>query len=163
MKSLVVYSSQTGNTRKLAQAAYDSLAGQKEIHKVEDAPAPDGFDLVLVGFWLKGGKPDPKSAEFIGKIGKSDVFFFATHGAAADSDHAKKAMDYAKSLAASARVLGTFNCPGEVDPAHLEKARAKEPQPVWIQQAPGAVGRPNETDFGALKSALKAAVGPAVG
>jgi flavodoxin len=44
MKSLVVYSSQTGNTRKLAQAAYDSLAGQKEIHKVEDAPAPDGFE-----------------------------------------------------------------------------------------------------------------------
>jgi hypothetical protein len=45
----------------------------------------------------------------------------------------------------------------------LEKARAKEPQPVWIQQAPGAVGRPNEADFGALKSALKAAVGPAAG
>jgi len=45
----------------------------------------------------------------------------------------------------------------------FEKARAKEPQPVWIQQVPGAVGRPNEADFGALKSALKAAVGPAAG
>lgn len=163
MKSLVVYSSETGNTRKLAQAAYDSLAGEKEIHKVEDAPGTEGFDLVVVGFWLKGGKPDPKSAEFMGKIRKSDVFLFATHGAAADSDHAKNAMDYAKSLVASARILGTFNCPGEVDPVHLEKARAKEPQPVWIQQAPGAVGRPNEADFRALKAALKAAVGPVAG
>jgi flavodoxin len=44
MKSLVVYSSQTGNTRQLAQASYDSLTGQKEVHKIEDAPAPDGFE-----------------------------------------------------------------------------------------------------------------------
>jgi flavodoxin len=159
MKSLVVYSSQTGNTQKLAQAAYDALTGAKEIYKVEDAPAPSGFDLVVVGFWLKGGKPDPKSVEFIARIGSSDVFFFATHGAAADSDHARKAMDHAKSLVPSARIRGTFNCPGEVDPAHLEKARAKEPQPVWIQQAPGAVGRPNEADLRALQAALTVAIG----
>jgi hypothetical protein len=44
MKSFLVYSSQTGNTRKLAQAAYHSLSGQKEIHKIEDAPVPDGFE-----------------------------------------------------------------------------------------------------------------------
>lgn len=163
MKSLVVYSSQTGNTRKLAQAAYEGLTGEKEIHKVEDAPAPEGFDLVVVGFWLKGGKPDPKSAEFIGKIGKSDVFFFATHGAAADSDHAKMALDYARSLAAFARVLGTFNCQGEVEPAVLKMVRAKDHQPPWIQDAEAAVGRPNESDLSALKSALKAAAGPAAG
>jgi hypothetical protein len=44
MKKLVVYSSQTGNTRMLAQAAYEILTGSKEIHKIEDAPAPDGFE-----------------------------------------------------------------------------------------------------------------------
>lgn len=32
MKALVVYSSQTGNTRKLAQAAYDCLTCEKETH-----------------------------------------------------------------------------------------------------------------------------------
>jgi flavodoxin len=161
MKSLVVYSSQTNNTRKLAQAAYDSLTGAKEIHKVEDAPAPDGFDLVVVGFWLKGGKPDPQSAEFIGKIGKSEVFLFATHGAAADSDHAKKAMDYARSLAASARVLGTFNCPGEVDPAILDKVRAKQPPPPWLKDVAKAAGRPNDQDLAEFKAAFRTAAGPA--
>lgn len=161
MKSLVVYSSQTGNTRKLAQAAFDRLSGEKEIHAVESAPVPDGFDLVVVGFWLKGGKPDPKSADYLAKIGNRDLFLVATHGAAADSDHALKAMDYARSLAQSARILGTFNCPGEVDPAHLEKARSKEPPPVWIKQAPGAAGRPNAADLHALQDALKTAVGRA--
>jgi flavodoxin len=29
MKSLIVYSSQSGNTKKLAQAVYNSLAGAK--------------------------------------------------------------------------------------------------------------------------------------
>jgi flavodoxin len=163
MKSLVVYSSQTGNTRKLAQAAYDSLTGEKEIHEVEDAPAPDGFDLVVVGFWLKGGKPDPKSADFIAKIVKSEVFLFATHGAAADSEHARKAMDYAKSLAPAARIRGAFNCPGEVDPAILEKVRAKEPPPPWLKDAAKAVGRPNDQDLSEFKAAFRSAVGLAAG
>ncbi len=31
MKTLVVYSSKTGNTKKLASAVYESLKGEKEI------------------------------------------------------------------------------------------------------------------------------------
>jgi flavodoxin len=163
MKALVVYSSKTGNTRKLAQTVYDCLICDKEIHALEDAPDPHGFDLVAMGFWLQAGKPEPKSADYMAKIGRSNVFLFATHGAAADSDHARKAMDHAKSIVASARIRGTFSCPGEVDPKILEKARAKDPQPPWLKDAPRAVGRPNEADLSALRSALKAAVGPAAG
>ena len=75
------------------------------------------------------------------------------------SDHASDAMDHARSLVPSARIRGTFSCPGQVDPAHQERARAKDPQPVWIQQASGAVGLPNEADLRTLQAALKAAVG----
>lgn len=163
MKALVVYSSKTGNTRKLAQTVYDCLTCDKEIHALEDAPDPRGFDLVALGFWLQAGKPEPKSADYLAKIRTSDVFLFATHGAAADSDHARKAMDHAKSIVASARIRGTFTCPGEVDPKILDKARAKDPQPPWLKDAPHAVGRPNEADLSALRAALKAAVGPAAG
>jgi flavodoxin len=31
MKTLIVYSSQTGNTRKLAESVYAALPGEKEI------------------------------------------------------------------------------------------------------------------------------------
>jgi flavodoxin len=161
MKALVVYSSQTGNTRKLAQAAYDCLTCEKEIHSLADAPDPAGFDLIVLGFWLQAGKPDPKSAEYIPRIGNRDLFLFATHGAAAGSDHAKAAMEHAKSLAPAARIRGTFSCPGEVDPKVLEKARAKDPQPTWIKDAAHAVGRPNDADLSALKAAFKSAVGSA--
>ena len=93
MKSLVVYSSQTGNTRKLAEAAFEALSGEKEILLVDDAPDPSEYDSIVVGFWLKGGKPDPKSAEYLGKVKQKALFLFATHGAAAESNHAIQGME----------------------------------------------------------------------
>ena len=67
MKSLVVYSSQSGNTKKLAEAVFEALPEGKEITPVDGAPDPKGYDFVAVGFWLKGGDPDPKSLEYLKK------------------------------------------------------------------------------------------------
>lgn len=50
MKSLVVYSSRTGTTKKLAEAVYESLDEDKVVHNMEESPDPSGFDLVCVGF-----------------------------------------------------------------------------------------------------------------
>jgi flavodoxin len=161
MKALVTYSSQTGNTQKLAQTAYHYLNCEKEIHPMATAPAPADFDFLVLGFWLQAGKPDPKSAEYLSRVGEKDLFLFATHGAAAGSDHARAAMEHAKSLAPAARIRGTFSCPGEVNPKVLEKARAKDPQPPWLKDAPQAVGRPNDEDLRALEIALKSAIADA--
>ena len=66
------------------------------------------------------------------KIGKS-LFLFATHGAAAGSAHALKAMDHAKASAPNARIIGTYSCQGEV------------------ADAPAALGQPDENDMEDLK------------
>jgi flavodoxin len=154
MKSLIIYSSQSGNTKKLAQAVYESLAGPKDIFPVSEAPDPEDYDFVALGFWLQAGRPDPQSTEYLGKIGKKPLFLFATHGAAAGSDHALDAMNYAKSLAPEAEILGTYSCQGEVNPNILEKAKNKPKPPVWIDDAPEAVGHPDDTDIGELKNML---------
>ena len=151
MKSLIVYSSQSGNTKKLAQAVLESLTGSKEMYAVTEAPDPAGYDFIALGFWLQGGKPDPKSAEYIGMVGKKQLFLFATHGAAGGSDHALKAMDHAKSLAPEADILGTYSCQGEVNPKVLEKVKNKPEPPVWIADAPNASGHPDEADIEVLK------------
>jgi len=78
MKSLVVYSSQTGNTRKLAEAVFEILTGDKALYPVDEAPDPSGYGFIAVGFWLMGGKPDPKSSEYLGKIGKKPLFLLRT-------------------------------------------------------------------------------------
>ncbi|MBL0713102.1 MAG: flavodoxin family protein [Desulfosarcina sp.] len=155
MKVLIAYSSQTGNTRKLAETVYDCLPGEKELVSIDAAPEPEGYDLVAVGFWLQAGKPDPKATGYLARIKNTPLFLFATHGAASDSAHARNAMDVAGALATNARILGTFNCQGEVNPKVLEKVQAKNHPPPWIQDAGGAKGHPDEGDLEKLRTAIR--------
>jgi flavodoxin len=154
MKALVVYASQSGNTKKLADVIYEFLPCDKEIYPVTQAPDPGGFDLVAVGFWLKAGKPDGESTEYLATVKNTSVFLFATHGAAANSEHAQNAMTLAESLLPTANILGSFNCPGEVNPKVIEKVKSNPEPPAWLKDAPSAVGRPNEADFDNLKTIL---------
>jgi len=155
MKSLVVYSSQTGHTRMLAEVVFNSLPDEKEIHPVDEAPDPQGYDLIALGFWFKGGNPDPKSQEYLKKISRSRLFLFATHGAKPDSEHVKKGMEVAKSLAHDAEIVGTFNCQGEVHPGLLEKVKSRPNPPEWIDDASSAIGHPNENDIRRLKEKIQ--------
>ena len=151
MKSLIVYSSQTGNTRKLAQAVFDALTGEKDIFPIGEAPDPSGYDFFAVGFWLKGGKPVPESMEYLSKIKGKSLFLFATHGASAGSMHVHKAMDYAKDSVEDAKFVGTFSCQGEMSPDVIEKIQSRTDPPEWFSDAPKAKGHPNETDIEELK------------
>ena len=107
MKALVVYSSRTGNTRKIAEAIAAVLPGC-EIHPVESAPAPEGYDLVAVGYWVDKGMRDAK------------VALFGTLGAWPDSDHARDCIAQGEALVNAPerrnKVLGTYLCQGKVDP-----------------------------------------------
>jgi flavodoxin len=155
MKILIIYSSQTGNTKKLAEELNNLLGGEKTFCHISQAPEPAGYDLVALGFWLMAGKPDITSSEYLEKITGVRLFLFATHGAAAGSQHALNAMAHARSLAPSAQIVGTFDCAGEVDGAFLEKAQKKDPPPPWIADAPQAVGHPNATDIHRLADTVK--------
>jgi flavodoxin len=155
MKSLIVYSSQTENTRKLAETIYKNMAGDKEMFPVEQAPSASGYDLIAVGFWLMGGKPDPKASEYLAKLGKEDrLFLFATHGAAAASDHVKNAVHHAISLTDDSDIAGVYTCQGQVNPKVLEKVKQKAVPPVWIKDAGHAQGHPDEQDLDVLKQII---------
>ena len=67
MKSLVVYSSRTGNTRKIAEAVAEALPGC-HLHPVEEAPQPEGYDLVAVGYWVDKGMPDDAAKKYMERI-----------------------------------------------------------------------------------------------
>jgi flavodoxin len=155
MKSLVVYSSKTGNTKKLAETVFENIKGEKKISTTEAAPDPDGYDFIAVGFWFQAGKPDPETAKYLPKIKKNKrLFLFATHGAGAGSDHAKKGMKQAKELAPEANFAGSFSCQGEVNPKVLEKVKAKPQPPAWVNDAPKAIGHPDDSDMKLLKEIL---------
>ncbi len=160
MKSLIVYSSQTGNTKKLADAAQQALPDGADMFPVKDAPDHSPYDFVLVGFWLIHGKPDPDSQAFLEKLkGHEKLFLFGTHAALPGSEHAKGGMAFARSLVEGATVVGTFSCNGQPSEKILAKARGKETPPVWLADAPSAVGHPDAQDLANLQAALKKSLG----
>ena len=151
MKALVVYSSQTGNTKKIAEAVFETLDKEKEIFPIDQAPDPSEYDFIALGFWLIAGKPDSKTLEYLPKINQGQsVFLFVTHGARPGSDHVKNAVNHAKSLA-KANFVGTFTCQGELSAKIKEKIKSKPAPPPWIADAPPADGHPNEADIAELK------------
>ncbi|MEE4137763.1 MAG: flavodoxin family protein, partial [Desulforhopalus sp.] len=121
----------------------------------EEAPEPKGYDVIIAAFWLAGGKPEPKSAEYLQRIASGKLFLVATHGAAADSDHARGALRFAAALPKSAELAGSFSCQGEVNAAVLAQVRKKSPPPPWIADAESAVGHPDEKDIASLRQALQ--------
>ena len=157
MKSLIVYSTQTDNTKKLAHTIHETLPDEKEISFVGDAPDPGEYDFVAVGFWLMGGKPDPKAAAYLETL-KDDqvVFLFATHGAAKGSAHAAQGMQLARDIVSGASVVGAYSCQGEVNPKVLAKVKAKPEPPVWLADTATAVGHPDEKDLAELKEIIAA-------
>ncbi|MCR4667336.1 MAG: flavodoxin family protein [Desulfovibrio sp.] len=113
MATCILYSSQTGNTKFLA----DALARELDLplYPVE-TPPPDSFSTYALGFWLKRGMPDEKMLAFMKTLWGKDIYYFCTHAAWPDSEHVRSMrLAVARLLEAqNNRVLGFFTCQGRV-------------------------------------------------
>ncbi|MDR2020046.1 MAG: flavodoxin family protein [Treponema sp.] len=126
---LIVYSSKTGNTRKLAEGIRKGLAealGQEpRIAAVEDGPDPAGTDWILVGFWADRGNADQGALQYLKSLEGHTIGLFGTLGAYPDSDHARDICKKVRELAAEKNtVLGCFLCQGRIDPALTERFKS---------------------------------------
>jgi len=151
MKALVVYSTKTKNTLKLAEALYDTIRYRKELKSINDNPDPEDYGFIAVGFWVKNSKPDPATMEFLPTIRDGqEVFLFATHASPRDSEPIRNAMKIARKLIKKGRILGTFGCQGELSPEMMEKIAAQDKKPAWFADVPAAKGHPDEKDIAEL-------------
>jgi flavodoxin len=90
LKTLVTYFSLTGNTKKIAEAVYETLESDKEINKIEESTNLHEYDLVFVGFPVHSHSLPFKVEAFIKNIpqGKK-IALFSTHGALTGSQLSK--------------------------------------------------------------------------
>ncbi|MDR2343714.1 MAG: flavodoxin family protein [Spirochaetaceae bacterium] len=130
-RGLIVYSSKTGNTKKLAEGIRTGLAAalaETRIAAVEDSPDPAGADWVLVGFWADRGNADRKALNYIKSLEGHRVGLFGTMGAYPDSGHARDISRTVQAVAAEKNtVLGCFLCQGRIDPALTEQFKQLPP------------------------------------
>jgi len=120
MKTLVTYSSRTGNTRLVAQAVHKAMPEGGLLVPVEDAPDPEGFDFVAVGFWVDKGMPDAKAQAYMQRLSGRIVGVFGTLGAYPDSQHARDCLAKTLELLRGSTVVASFLCQGKVDPKLVE-------------------------------------------
>ncbi len=115
MKTLVTYMSSSGNTRKVAEAAYDGLQGDKEIMPIEDIGDLSGYDLVLVGFpVVREGAPG-KVRRFLARKAKGKkVAMLVTHGMPASNDAFAKVIPRCRAAAAGSDLAGIYDCQGQM-------------------------------------------------
>jgi flavodoxin len=118
MKTLTVYSSRTGNTQKIAQAIHAAMPAGAVLAACQDAPDPDSFDFIALGFWVDKGSADAQSLDYIKKISGKKTGLFMTLGASPDSEHAKKCMAAVKALLEPRNtVIREFICQGKIAPS----------------------------------------------
>lgn len=162
MKSVVVYSSRTGNTKAVAEAIQAAMPEGCEFFAVEEAPSSEGYELVAVGFWVDKGTADAQTKKYLGGIINKKVILFGTLGAYPDSDHARDSMARAAMLLPQGNVLlGTFICHGRVDSKLIERVKnlpighSHAPTPDSIARHQAASCHPNEDDFAKAQKVIR--------
>ena len=125
MKGIIIYSSKTGNTKRMAKKIYEALKDkyQMEIEDIIDSPDVEGYDFVLLGGWIDRGTLEGKALKYLENIKNKKLGLFATLGAMPDSEHGKKVLGNLKDLLKDRESLGQYICPGQVDPKMIEKLK----------------------------------------
>ena len=74
MKSIVIYSSLTGNTKSVAEAMASVMPEGTPCLPVKDAPENlADYDTVFVGFWVDRGTANKEAAKLIETLKKSNI------------------------------------------------------------------------------------------
>ena len=100
MKTLIVYSTISGNTKAVCERIYEALNAEKEILNVKNIKnlKIDDYDNFIIGFWCDKGTMDKDSIEFLKTLNNKNVYFLGTLGARPDSEHWNDVFENAKKL-----------------------------------------------------------------
>ena len=162
MKTIVVYSSVTGNTRAVAEAVLAALPPGALIAPAHKAPDPDGFDFLALGFWVRKAMPDPRMLRYMARIKGKNVAWFGTLAAWPDSPHAMQVRGNTAALLEGNTVLGGFLCQGRLAPRRFAAAmegKGSPSHPLTEERKTRlleAAKHPDEADFIAAEAAFTA-------
>ena len=122
MNSLVVFSSLTGNTEKIARAIYDSMKFKKDIVSINEDFKLEQYDLIAIGYWVNKGTCDEKVEEIISSIHNKKIILFGTLGAKDSGNYYEKIKDRVEGLInKDNEIIGHFLCQGKINERLTER------------------------------------------
>lgn len=148
MKLLVTYMSQTGNTKKVAEAIYGEITEPKEIKTLEDIENLDECDFAFIGFPLHAFGPAEPAKKFLEahSAGKR-IALFITHAAPEDSEEVKGWLKASRDAASKADIVNMFDCQGELAQPVIDMLLGSDDPNMraFGELGPATKGQPDET------------------
>lgn len=121
MKILVTYYSQSGNTKKVADAIFEHISFPKSMLKMEEAESLNDYDLIFAGFPVWQFGPAKPARKFLsGLTMENHVALFVTHAMDPDPDDPDLRLmldgilEKCRKAADKTNLNGFFHCRGEL-------------------------------------------------
>ena len=159
----VIYSSRTGNTKKVAKQLAEALGAS--CHSVKDTSAVSEGATLCIGTWIDRGTADAGAKKYIESLRRRRVFLYGTLGAEPDSEHAEKCIANIRALFdPSNEILGAILVQGAIDPMLIEmfKSMPKDNVHAFTEENAAryaaAASHPDENDFAQVIAAAKEAL-----
>nr|WP_314461384.1 flavodoxin family protein BilS [uncultured Clostridium sp.] len=129
MDYLVVYTSKTGNTQKVAMKIFEALPGKsKDIVNLEEYHGEEA-DTYFVGFWNNRGICTTEVIDFLSNLHDKKIALFGTCGIFENKEYLKQVeKQVSVFLPEDNEYLGCFLCGGKMGPKVLEKCRQMRAQ-----------------------------------
>ena len=108
----IIYSSKTGNTKKLAEAIYNTLPQNKcdyygTVDKIDDVLS----NVIYIGFWTEKGNADHLTIDFLNKLRNKKIFLFGTAGYGESEKYFEDCKGYPLTDSKGKQVFNKFGSP----------------------------------------------------
>ena len=115
MTYAIVYSSQTGNTKMLAESLRAALPAEDCVYYGAPDAAALAADRLYIGFWTDRGSCDTTTAAFFETLNAQEVFLFGTCGFGGSAVYFNQILERVRDkLPAGVRCVGSYLCPGKM-------------------------------------------------
>ncbi|OPA74504.1 flavodoxin family protein [Campylobacter pinnipediorum] len=124
MKKIVVYSSLTGNTKKIGEAIASKIGCNAFSFEDERVADLSEYDFIAVGYYIDKGGPDAHFKRYIKeKVKNKKVGLFITLGAEPDGEHGAEMLEGGVKILEQNgnEVLRKFICQGAIDPKMIQE------------------------------------------
>ncbi|MCI7344603.1 MAG: flavodoxin family protein [Fusobacterium necrophorum] len=169
MKTVIIYSSLTGNTKKVCEVAFKHLQQEKQLIQVEEKDTVDWTKVenVIIGYWVDKGTADAKTRKFLSKLQNKNLYFIGTLGESPTSFHGEKCIrNVTKLCEKNNHFKGGILVRGKVS-EDLKQKMDKFPLNIVHKFVPNmkqivldAEGHPNEEDFQRVIEFIEKTVNP---
>ena len=129
----IVFSSNTGNTKLLADSIFSVLPAEQCVYKGKPCEQALQAERIYVGFWTDKGSCSKEISEFLKSLHHKEVFLFGTAGFGESAAYFEKILSKVqKHLDDTNTVTGTYMCQGKMPQSVRERYIKMKNSPVPI-------------------------------